>query len=66
MSYTVDPDDLSATHVAEQLGEAVESVFKTLILKGDRSDYFACLIPAHKEIDLKNTSSPSTLLETTI
>ncbi|NCB98932.1 MAG: Cys-tRNA(Pro) deacylase, partial [Bacteroidia bacterium] len=31
--YEVDEEDLSAVHVAEQLGEPVEKVFKTLVLK---------------------------------
>ena len=30
--YEVDENDLSAPHVAEQLGEPVECVFKTLVL----------------------------------
>ena len=38
--YEVDENDLSATHVAEQLGENVELVFKTLILHGDKSGYY--------------------------
>ena len=31
--YEVDENDLSATHVAEQLGEEIERVFKTLVLR---------------------------------
>ena len=33
--YEVDENDLSATHVAEQLGEDVAQVFKTLVLHGE-------------------------------
>ena len=33
--YEVDEEDLSCTHVAAQLGEAIECVFKTLVLKAD-------------------------------
>ena len=40
--YEVDENDLAATHVAAQLGENIEQVFKTLILHGDRSRLF-CL-----------------------
>lgn len=43
--YEVDENDLSATHVAEQLGEDIAQVFKTLILHGDKSGYFVCVIP---------------------
>ena len=51
--YAVDEEHLSAQHVAEQLGEDIESVFKTLVLKGDRTGYFVCVVPGHYEVDLK-------------
>ncbi|MCI7140564.1 Cys-tRNA(Pro) deacylase [Alistipes sp.] len=51
--YAVDEEHLSAQHVAEQLGEDIESVFKTLVLKGDRTGYFVCVVPGHHEVDLK-------------
>ena len=37
VAYEVDESDLSAVHVAEMVGEPVEQVFKTLVLKGDIS-----------------------------
>lgn len=51
--YQVDESDLSAIHAAEQLHEPVEQVFKTLVLKGDKSGYFVCIIPGAEELDLK-------------
>ena len=51
--YTVDEDNLAATHVAEELGEDIATVFKTLVLKGDRTGHFVCIIPGDKEVDLK-------------
>ncbi|MBO7651362.1 MAG: Cys-tRNA(Pro) deacylase [Bacteroidales bacterium] len=51
--YEVDGNDLSAVHIATQLGEPIERVFKTLVLHGDRSGYFVCVIPGDKEVDLK-------------
>ena len=51
--YTVDEDNLAATHVAEELGEDIATVFKTLILRGDRNGHFVCVIPGDKEVDLK-------------
>jgi len=51
--YEVDEFDLSAVHVAEQLGESVGQVFKTLILRGDRFGCFVCIIPGADEVDLK-------------
>ena len=50
--YEVD-ESLAATHVAEELGEPIEQVFKTLVLKGDRAGHFVCVIPGDKEVDLK-------------
>jgi Cys-tRNA(Pro)/Cys-tRNA(Cys) deacylase len=41
--YEVDENDLSAVHVAADLGENIEQVFKTLVLHGDKSGYFVLL-----------------------
>lgn len=51
--YTVDEDNLAATHVAEELGEDIATVFKTLILRGDRTGHFVCVVPGDHEVDLK-------------
>lgn len=51
--YSVDEEHLAATHVAEQLDEPIELVFKTLVLKGERTGYFVCVIPGNHEVDLK-------------
>lgn len=51
--YEVDEADLSAVHVAADLGENVEQVFKTLVLQGDKTGYFVCIIPGDKEVNLK-------------
>lgn len=51
--YRVDEEHLAATHVAEQLGEDIECVFKTLVLRGDRTGYFVCVVPGDHEVDLK-------------
>lgn len=57
--YEVDENDLSATHVAAQLGENIAQVFKTLILHGDKSGYFVCVIPGGDEVDLKKAAKIS-------
>ena len=51
--YEVDENDLSAIHVAESLGENVEQVFKTLVMHGDKTGHFVCVIPGEAELDLK-------------
>ena len=40
--YIVDENDLSAGHIAEQLGEDFEQVFKTLVLRGDKTGHCVC------------------------
>jgi len=54
--YAYDENDLSGMHAAEQLGEPPERVFKTLVLKGERTGYFVCCIPVCKELDLKKAA----------
>lgn len=57
--YEVDESDLSAVHVAEQLKEPVEQVFKTLVVEGNKTGNFVCIIPGAEELDLKKAASVS-------
>ena len=57
--YAVDESDLSGVHAAEMLGQPAEQVFKTLVLKGDKSGYFVCCIPVAEELDLKKAAKVS-------
>ena len=57
--YEVDENDLSAIHVAASLGEDINCVFKTLVLHGDKSGYFVCVIPGEHEVDLKKAAKLS-------
>ena len=57
--YEVNENDLSAVHVAGQLNEPVVRVFKTLVLKGDKTGYFVCIIPGAGAVDLKRVASIS-------
>jgi Cys-tRNA(Pro)/Cys-tRNA(Cys) deacylase len=57
--YEVDESDLSAVHVAAQLGQPVEQVFKTLVLRGNQSGYFVCIVPGADELDLKKAEKIS-------
>ena len=52
-TYEVDENDLSGTHIAEQIGLPYEQVFKTIVTRGDKTGYLVFCIPCHKEIDLK-------------
>ena len=51
--YEVDEDHLEASHVAEQLGKDLDRVFKTLVLRGDRTGLFVCVVPGSMEVDLR-------------
>lgn len=51
--YVVDENDLGAEHIANQLNEPIEQVFKTLVLRGDKIGPFVCVIPGNLEVDLK-------------
>jgi Cys-tRNA(Pro)/Cys-tRNA(Cys) deacylase len=57
--YRFDENDLSALHVAEVLNKPIEQVFKTIVLKGDKSGYFVCVIPGNSEVDLKKAAKVS-------
>ena len=59
VTYTVDESDLSAVHVAAELGEDIACVFKTLVLRGDKTGVFVCIIPGDKEVDLKKAAKAS-------
>ncbi|MBP3425165.1 MAG: Cys-tRNA(Pro) deacylase [Rikenellaceae bacterium] len=57
--YEVDESNLAADHVAEQLGEPIERVFKTLVLRGDRTGIFVCVVPGDCEVNLKTAARVS-------
>lgn len=58
-SYEVDEENLSAVHAAASVGENIEQVYKTLVLKGDKTGFFVCVIPGGKELDLKAAARAS-------
>ena len=57
--YEVDENNLAADHVAASLGEDINCVFKTLVLKGDRTGHFVCVVPGNAEVDLKKAAKVS-------
>lgn len=56
VAYQVDESDLSAGHLAATIGEDVNQVFKTLVLFGDKTKHFVCVIPGDHEVDLKKAA----------
>ena len=59
VAYEVDESDLSATAVAVKLKQNIEQVFKTLVLHGDKTGIFVCIIPGAEELDLKKAAQVS-------
>lgn len=56
VEYEVDERDLSGSHVADQIGQDHDTVFKTLVLKGEKTGYLVCCIPVDEELDLKKVA----------
>ena len=56
VEYDVDEADLSAIAVARKLGQDVEQVFKTLVMRGDKTAVFVVVIPGNAEVDLKKAA----------
>ncbi len=57
--YEVDKNDLSATTLAKKIGQDVEQIFKTLVLRGDKTDIFVAVVPGNAEVDLKKAAKIS-------
>ena len=57
--YDYDESDLSGVHAAAVLGFDPDMVFKTLVLKGDKTGHFVCVIPVAYEVDLKKAAAVS-------
>jgi len=57
--YEVDENDLSAVTLAKKIGQNVEQIFKTLVLRGDKTGVFVCVIPGNAEVDLKKAAKVS-------
>lgn len=57
--YEVDESDLSATTLAKKIGQNIEQIFKTLVLRGDKTGVFVCVIPGNAEVDLKKAAKIS-------
>ena len=58
-TYEVDETDLSATTLAAKLGQNIKQLFKTLVLRGNASGIFVCVIPGDEEVDLKLAAKAS-------
>ena len=57
--YEFDENDLAARHVADSLGQDIARVFKTLVLRGDKTGYVVCVVPGDAEVHLKSLAKVS-------
>jgi Cys-tRNA(Pro)/Cys-tRNA(Cys) deacylase len=59
VSYEVDESDLSAISVAAKLRRNIDEVYKTLVVRGDKSGVIIAVIPGAAELDLKKLAKVS-------
>ena len=59
MEYEVDESDVSAEAVAIKVNLPLEQVFKTLVVRGDRSGVLLACIPGGAQLDLRRLSEIS-------
>lgn len=59
LEYEVDESDLGAKNVAAKIGKSIEQVFKTLVLRGDKTGIIVACIPGDAELNLKAIASVS-------
>ena len=57
--YEVDESDLSAVHMAESVGMPIEQVYKTLVVRGDKTGILMAVIQGDLEVDLKALAAAS-------
>ena len=55
--YEVDENDLSGVHLAETVGVDVSVVYKTLVVRGEKTGINVFVIPAAEELDLKKCTA---------
>lgn len=54
--YEVDEHDLSAGTLAAKINQDINQVFKTLVLRGDKTGIFIVVVPGNAEVDLKKAA----------
>ena len=57
--YEVDETDLSVTKLAIKINQNIEQIFKTLVLRGDKTGIFVVVVPGNAEVDLKKAAKIS-------
>ena len=58
-SYSYDESDLSGVHAADELGVSPEIVFKTLVTRSEKNEFYVFVIPVAESLDLKKAAKVS-------
>ena len=59
LEYEVDETDLSVAKLALKINQNIEQIFKTLVLRGDRTGVLVVVVPGNFEVDLKKVAKIS-------
>jgi Cys-tRNA(Pro)/Cys-tRNA(Cys) deacylase len=59
LEYEVDEQDLSAENAAKKMEQPLKQVFKTLVIRGDKTGILVACIPGEVELNLKALASIS-------
>jgi len=59
IEYETNEDEIDAISVANKIGAEIESVFKTLVTRGDKTGINVFCIPANCELNLKKAALAS-------
>ena len=54
--YEVDENDLSAVTLAKKINQDPSVIFKTLVLRGEKTGVFVAVVPGDTEVNLKKTA----------
>jgi Cys-tRNA(Pro)/Cys-tRNA(Cys) deacylase len=59
ISYTYDPENLDVAHIAASNDLALKTIYKTLILKGDKTGVFVAVVAGDAQLNLKKAAQAS-------
>lgn len=59
IEYTYDPENLDLSKIAVDNDLEIETVYKTLVLKGDKNGTFVAVVPGHRSLNLKTAAKIS-------
>lgn len=64
--YTYDPENLSVEKIAQENDLPLETIFKTLVAKGNKTGVMVAVIPGNKSLDYKTLAKASSNKKVTL